>query len=143
MPARRVWLALLCLPGLLLIGALPVLAINATRLELGTLQGEGWRADGLQLQVNLLDDRHARIQLQAESARLPAPLGELTGLQLDCAAAELTAERFDCRDGMLQLQSVQYGAQQVRASVGYRFVDKQLTFELVGIRFQGGRLALH
>ena len=139
---RRVLLALLCLPGLLLIDVLPGLAFNATTLELGTLQGAGWNAEGLQLQINLLDDSHARILLQAQTARLPEPLGELTDAQLECAAAELTAARLECRDGVLRLQSGQYGKQQIRARFGYRFTDKQLTFDLAGVRLLGGQLAL-
>jgi hypothetical protein len=141
-PGRRVWLVLLCLPGLLLLGALPGLAFNATTLELGALQGDGWSAEGLQLQLNLLDDSHASILLQAQTALLPEPLGRLTGLQLECSAAELTAARLECRDGVLRLQSGQYGQQQIRARFGYRFTDKQLTFDLSGLRLLGGTLAL-
>jgi hypothetical protein len=141
-PGRRVLLSLLCLPGLLLVDMLPGLAINATTLELGTLQGDGWNAEGLQLQINLLDDSHARILLQAQTARLPEPLGGLTDVQLECAAAELTADRLDCHDGVLRLQSGQYGKQQIRARFGYRFTDKQLTFDLAGMRLLGGQLAL-
>jgi len=141
-PGRRVLLALLCLPGLLLVGTLPGLAFNVTTLELGSLQGEDWHAEGLQLQLNLLDDSHARILLQARTARLPEPLGELTELQLECAAAELTAAGLACRDGVLRLQSFQHGKQQIRARFGYRFTDQQLTFDLAGIRLLGGRMAV-
>jgi hypothetical protein len=141
-PGRRVLLALLCLPGLLLVGTLPGLAFNVTTLELGTLQGEGWYAEGLQLQLNLLDDSHTRILLQAQTAQLPEPLGKLTGLQLECAAAELTAAGLACRDGVLRLQSVQHGRQQVRARFDYRFTDQRLTFDLAGVRLLGGRGAV-
>jgi len=141
-PGRRVLLTLLCLPGLLLVGTLPGHAFNATTLQLGTLQGEGWHAEGLQLQINLQDDNRARILLQAQSARLPEPLGRLTDLQLECAAAEVTAVRLDCPDGVLRLQSGQYAKQQIRARFGYRFTDKRLSFDLTGIRLLGGRLAL-
>ncbi len=141
-PGRRVLLALLCLPGLLLVGALPGLAFNVTTLELGSLQGEDWHAEGLQLQLNLLDDSHAHILLQAQTARLPEPLGELSELQLECAAAELTAAGLACRDGVLRLQSVQHGKQQIRARFGYRFTDQQLTFDLAGMRLLGGRVAV-
>ena len=68
----------------------------------------------LQLQINLLDDSHARILLQAQTVQLPEPLGGLTDLQLECAAAELTAARLDCRDGVLRLQSGRDGKQQIR-----------------------------
>jgi hypothetical protein len=141
-PGRRGWLALLFLPGLLLAGALPGLALTNTTLELGTLQGDGWNAEGLQLQISLLDDSHAHVLLHVQTARLPQPLGGLTGLQLECAAAELTAIRLDCHDGLLRLQSAEYGRQQIRASFGYRFNDKQLTFDLAGMRLLGGQLAL-
>jgi hypothetical protein len=141
-PGRRVLLALLCLPGLLLVDILPGLAFNATTLELGSLQGDSWKAEGLQLQINLLDDSHAHILLQAQTVLLPEPLDELTGVQLECAAAELTAIRLDCRDGVLRLQSSQDGKQQIRTRFGYRFTDKQLTFELAGMRLLGGQLAL-
>ncbi len=140
-PGRRVLLALVLLPGLLLVDVLPGFAFNATTLELGTLQGDGWNAAGLQLQINLLDDRHARILLQAQTAQLPEPLGRLTDLQLECVAAELTAARLDCRDGVLRLQSVEHGRQQIQARFGYRFTDQRLHFDVAGIRLLGGRLA--
>jgi len=140
-PGRRVLLALLCLPGLLLVEVLPGLAFNTTVLDLGELEGEGWSAAGLQLQINLLDDGHAHILLQAQTALLPEPLGKLSDLQLECSAAELTAARLDCRDGLLRLQSGQHGRQQIRTRFGYRFADRQLSFDLDGISLLGGRLA--
>ena len=94
------------------------------------LQGDGWHAEGLQLQFNLLDDSHAGILLQARAVRLPEPLGRFTGLQLECASADLTAVRLECPDGVLRLQSGEYGRQQIRVRFGYRFSDKQLTFDL-------------
>jgi len=141
-PGRRVLLALLCLPGLLLVEVLPSLASNTTSLQLAMLQGDGWHAEGLQLQVNLLDDSHAGILLQARAVRLPEPLGRLTDLQLECASAGLTAVRLECPDGVLRLQSGEYGRQQIRVRFGYRFSDKQLTFDLAGIQLLEGRLAL-
>jgi hypothetical protein len=140
-PGRRVLLALLCLPGLLLVEVLPGLAFTTTTLELGALEGDGWNAAGLQLQINLLDDSHAHVQLLAQTALLPEPLGEISDLQLECSAAELTATRLDCRDGLLQLQSEQHGRQQIRTRFGYRFADQQLSFDLDGISLLGGRVA--
>jgi len=142
MPGRRVLLALLCLPGLLLVGVFPGLAINTTSLELGTLQGEGWSAEGLRLQFNLLEGSNAHLLVQAKTAHLPEPLGGLADLQLECPAAELTAARLDCDDGLLQLDSSEHGRQQIRTRFGYRFSDRQLSFDLDGIRLLGGRLAL-
>ena len=141
-PGRRVWLALLCLPGLWLVDVLPGLAFNITTLHLGTLQGEGWNAEGVQLQINLLDDSHAGILLQAQTAQLPEPLGRLTGLQLECGSAEVTGVRLECRDALLRLQSREHGEQMIRARFSYRFTDRQLTFELAGIRLLGGQLAV-
>ena len=62
---------------LLLAGVLPGLAFTTTSLELGALEGDGWNAAGVQLQLNLLDDSHAHILLQAQTALFPEPLGEL------------------------------------------------------------------
>jgi hypothetical protein len=141
-PGRRVLLALLSLPGLLLLDALPGFAFNNATLELGTLQGNGWSAEGLRMQVNLLDDSHARILLQAQTARLPEPLGRLNDLQLECASVELTPDRLECRDGLLWLQSGEYGKQQVRTRFSYRFMDEQLIFDLAGIHLMEGQLGM-
>jgi hypothetical protein len=139
-PGRRVLLALLLLPGLLA-GVLPGLAINTTTLELDALQGDGWNTEGLQLQVALLDASHARILLHARAANLPQPLGRLTDLQLECDSAELTPVRLECRDGVLRLQSEEYGRQHIRARFGYRFAGEQLQFDLSGFHLLGGELA--
>jgi hypothetical protein len=141
-PVRRVLLALLCLPGLLVVGAMPGSAVTTTILELGELQGDGWNAAGLQLQINLLGDSHAHIQLLAQTALLPEPLGKLSDLQLECRTTELTATKLDCRDGVLRLQSDQHGRQQIPVHFGYRFADRQLRFDLQGIALLGGRLAV-
>jgi hypothetical protein len=141
MPGRRVLLTLLGLPVLLLAGVLPGFAFTTTSLELGALEGDGWNATGVQLQLNLLDDSHAHILLQAQTALFPEPLGELTDLQLECRAAVLTAARLECRDGLLRLQSDRHGRQQIHTRFGYRFADRQLSFDLDGISLLGGQLA--
>jgi len=141
-PGRRVSLQLLPVLGLLLVVAIPGSAFQTTTLELGTLAGEGWNATGLQMQVNLLDDSHAGVVLQAEAARLPPPVGELRDLRLECAEAEMTAERLDCRDGVLQLHAGEYGRQHIHTRFQYRFIDQHLDFSVDGVRLLGGRIAV-
>jgi hypothetical protein len=140
-PRRRVLLAVL--PALALLGfcVLPGSAVELASLRLGTLEGAGWTAHNLTLQVGAIDSAHARLLLQADSAMLPEPYGRLTDLNLECSAAVVTAAEIDCPEGVLTARSTAFGRQHIRLSFSYRFSDGRLNSGLRGIRLLGGQLA--
>ena len=139
---RRVRFVALLASGLLAVGILPGHAIETASLKLGTLEGAGWSAHAVTLDVASLDAAHVRLQLQAQAVMLPGDQGRVGGLRLDCAAAQLTPERLDCPAGSLSVQSGVLGRQQLPVTFRYRFSDGHIDANLSNVRILGGRLAL-
>ena len=128
--------------GLLVIAALPGFAIDVVRLHLGTLEGPGWSARALILQLNWLDERHAGLVLQAQNVALPEGLGELSAVTLSCARAQLTATQASCAQGTLKAQSSVLGRQNIQTSFRYRFDTGRIDTELQGLHVYDGTLAI-
>ena len=139
----RIVADLLVVAGLLAVGILPGFAIQTTRIELGTLEGEGWSVDKARLQLVLLEDSRVHLQLDAASVQLPETAGAVTDLQLVCTAAELTTGQLQCADGELAFHSEQLGRQVTRISFNYHFDDVRIKASLRGLKLLGGRLVLH
>lgn len=139
---RRVRTVALLAFGLLAVGILPGYAIETASLKLGNLEGTGWSAEAVDLEVELLDAAHVRLRLQAQAVLLPGDHGRLDGLRLECEAAQLTPERLDCPAGTLGVQSGVLGRQQLPVTFRYRFSDGHIDANLSNVRIMGGRLAL-
>ena len=141
-PRRRVITALLLAPGLLVFAALPGLAVDSVRLKLGTIEGEGWSAQEVTVQLNWLDEQHAGLVLQAQSVALPEGLGELSGVTLSCTRAQYTAAAVNCTQGRLKAQSSVLGRQDIQTSFRYQFDTGRIDIELQGLQVFDGRLAI-
>jgi hypothetical protein len=140
LPRQRVITALL--PALLAIAALPGFAVDVVRLQLATLEGPGWSAAALNLQLKRLDERHAGLVMQAQSVALPEGLGELSAVTVSCARAQLTATEVSCASGTLKAHSSVLGRQNIRTSFRYRFDTGRIDTELQGLRAYDGTLAI-
>ena len=122
--------------------ALPVPAFDTISLTLGNLEGEGWSARDISVQFEWLDTSHVRLQLESPSASLPEPLGNMTGLRLECARATLTPAQLQCPAGSLKARIQGYGRQSIRIAFTYRFNDGRLEAQLRNVRLWGGSLTL-
>jgi len=141
-PWRRVRIALLLAPGLLVITALPGFAVDLVKLRLGTIAGAGWSAQAVTLQLNLLDDRHAALLLQAQRVALPDGFGELSALTLSCARAQFTTTAVSCAEGTLKTQSTLLGLQHIQLTFRYQLDTGRIDTALRGIHAYEGTLAL-
>ena len=141
-PRRRVAIALLLASGLLVIAALPGFAVDVVRLQLGTLDGEGWSAEAVTLQLNWLDNSHAGLLLTTQRAELPGDLGELSGVTLSCARARLTATAASCAQGLLKAHSSVLGPQNIQIRFSYQFDTGRIEAELSEVRVLDGTLAM-
>ena len=139
-PRHRVIPALLL--ALLVIVTLPGFAIDVVHLTLGTLEGPGWSADAVSVQLQRLDERHAGLRLQTQSVTLPDGLGELSGVTLTCARAQLTATAVNCSQGILKAQSTLLGGQTIQTAFSYQLDTGRVNAELLGISIHEGTLAL-
>ena len=139
-PRHRVIPALLL--TLLVIVTLPGFAIDVVHLTLGTLEGPGWSADAVSMQLQRLDERHAGLRLQTQRVTLPEGLGELSGVTLTCARAQLTATAVNCSQGILKAQSTLLGGQNIQTAFSYQLDTGHVNAELLGISIHEGTLAL-
>ena len=142
LPRRRVVIAFLLAAGLLVIAILPGFAIDVVRLELGTLEGEGWSAETVTVQLNWLDEGYAGLLLNTQRVELPEGLGELSGVELSCARARLTATAASCAQGLLKAHSSVLGRQTIQTSFRYHFESGRIDASLSGVRVHDGTLAI-
>ncbi|MGB5180414.1 MAG: hypothetical protein WBP44_17005 [Gammaproteobacteria bacterium] len=141
-PRRRVVIALLLASGLLAIAVLPGRAVDVVRLQLGTLDGAGWSAETVTVQLNWLDDGYAGLLLHTQRAALPAGLGELSGVELSCPRAQLTATLANCEQGTLKAHSSVLGRQNIQTRFRYRFDSNRIEVGLSGVRVHDGTLVI-
>jgi hypothetical protein len=139
---RRVLAALLLASGLLAFAVLPGYAVDVVRLRLGTLEGAGWSAQAVSVELSWLDEGHAGLLLQTQHAMLPGGLGELSGVSLSCPRAQLTATEVHCAKGVLKAQSSVLGQQHIQIAFHYQLDSGRIDTELLGIRVYDGTLAL-
>ena len=142
MPPRRRVITALLLAGTLVVAVLPGFAVDVVHLKLGELAGPGWSADAVTVQLQWLDEQHAKLLLQTPGLVLPSGLGELSGVSLSCARAQLTATVLDCAQGAIRAQSTVLGVQHIRTAFRYQLDTGRIDAELTGIRVHDGKLAI-
>jgi hypothetical protein len=139
---QRAVTAFLLATGLLTLAILPGHAIDVVRLKLGTLEGEGWSAQAVSVELNWLDEGVAGLLLQAEHAVFPEAIGELSGVSLSCPRAQLTATEVHCAKGVLKAKSSVLGQQHIQIAFKYQLETGRIDTELRGVRVHDGTLAL-
>ena len=116
---RRGVSAFLLALGLLVFASLRGFAYDSAGLKLGTLEGSGWSARDAAVQLDWLDESHARLKLTVAAARARGLPGRWSDLMLSCKRALLTAADMHCPDALLRLNSSAYGRQGMRAAFRY------------------------
>ncbi len=135
---HRVSTALLCACSLLALVALPGVAVDGVRLSVGSVEGAGWSAQAVNLQLSPLDNQHAAIALQAQSALLPAGLGQVSNVELGCARARLTKTVVSCAQGTFKAQSSELGRQNLGIAFRYQLESGHLEADLQGLKLHEG-----
>jgi hypothetical protein len=116
--------------------------VEEIRLTLGDIEGAGWSLVGVEGRLAWLDDHTASLQLRAASAKLPEPLGSITGLRGECAQGMITAQAISCHGGELWLGPGYPDAQHLRMDFDYRIETGSLEFAVDRLRVDGGRVAV-
>ena len=121
--------------GLALLSTVPAWA--AVGLSLGSVQGQGWQAEALSLQ--LVDTAPGRYELvlDAGSLTLPGALGQWSKLRLRCPALQLDDEDYRCPDLQLEADTPQ-GRQSLSGSLQFSDVE-HWSLRLDGVRLADGR----
>lgn len=131
---QTVFVVLLCLVSF------SAKAIEQFRLQLGTLQGPGWQAEGVELATDGLFSGSGQGTLRIPRLELPAPVGEITDLELTCTKLELSGNGIGCRQGRLVGKEVLRLALAGDIRFEYAFGGK-LSLSIDLDRFAGGQLA--
>lgn len=135
---HRVSTTLLCACSLLALVALPGVAVDGVRLSVGSVEGAGWSARAVDLQLSPLDNQHAAIALQAQSALLPAGLGQVSNVELTCPRARLMKTEVDCAQGRFKAQSSELGRQSLGIAFRYQLESGHLEVDLQGLKLHEG-----
>lgn len=125
---------------LLLVGACSgARALETVRLDLGALHGPGLDAEGARIALHLNRAAPA-LDLTIERLRLPEPLGEITGVRLECAEVQTGPRTYACADGRVSFSHPLLAADGARASARYEVATERLELDLRGLAFAGGRI---
>jgi hypothetical protein len=138
--AARTGLLLLAVVLLLAGSTLPGHAVDAVVLRFAQVTGPGWSVRDVHVQLDWLEDATASLVAQVRQLQLPAPVGDLLDVRLECPQLQFDGITIDCPAGRLLAQSGRYGRQRVAVTFRYRVTDHELNVHLDGVHFLGGNL---
>ncbi len=118
-----------------------VRAIDAVQVEVERVEGAGWRAEQIVLDLGLARDGAAS---RATIARLQLPGAQiLRNVRVTCPALELVATKIACADASIALSIPTLGTQQLRGSFAYDRGTGAIDARLAGARIAGGAIRIH
>lgn len=79
-----------------LLGCLPASAMDHIEITLGDLQGDGWQARSATLQIQLLPGTDHAGAISLESITLPAPIGRVDDVRIQCDQLTYSAAGTSC-----------------------------------------------
>lgn len=138
--AARTGFLLLAVILLLAGSTLPVHAIDSVVLRFAHVAGPGWSVRDVHVQLDWLEDATAGLMAQVRQLQLPAPVGDLLDVRLECPHLQFDGITIDCPAGRLLGRSGRYGRQRVAVTFRYRVPDQELNVHLDGVHFLGGKL---
>jgi hypothetical protein len=121
-------------------GAIGVVrAIEDVQLEIERVDGQGWSAEGIVIDVGLPSEG---IASRATIARLhlPAQSQTIRNVQIACSAVELSAAKIACANASVALSLPAIGAQELRGAVSYDRRTGAVDADVRAPRLAGGAL---
>jgi len=140
-PSRRALaICAALLAGLGVVGI--VRAIDDVQVEIERIEGEGWIAEGIALELGLPRDGVAS---RATIARLelPAQSQVLRNIRIVCPALELSAARIACADARISLSMPSVGEQELHGAITYERGTGAIEAEVRDARIAGGAARAH
>ncbi len=116
----------------------PAGAVETLNLRLGSLEGEGWRAAGVQLTLSLPKAGGSGLRLRAERLDLPGLAEPMRDLDLDCPQGEFAGARLSCPEGSLRLAHPWLAQTGARVSLEFDRADGRLDMQLRRLALAGG-----
>lgn len=133
--------ALLGVVALSVIGATAVRAVDDVALHIETVEGDGWSASGIDVDLNLRQ-QGAVVRANVARLRVQAFGHALTNLRIECPKLEFGDETIACRRAQVRADWPALGTQTLTADLAYGRRDGSLDVALNGLRLGEGRLAL-
>ncbi len=120
---------------------LPVQGVAVAGLEmaLGRIQGAGWSANDVRIQVTVGVDGGNVMQLRAESVGLPPPFASLRDVTVVCRSISAEDGKLDCPSGELSLRS---GGQTVSTTFRFERTPEVTRFALTATRVHDALLEI-
>lgn len=135
LPRRR---AYACALTLLILGAATIVfAIESLQVEIERIDGAGWSAEGVVIEVGL---PQKRVSSQVTIARFTLDAGAqaFRNVRITCADLELSAVRIGCPNASLALTAPAVGPQQMRGAMAYDRRNGAIDADFRGTRVAGG-----
>ena len=113
-----------------------VSAVDNLDLQIERIDGAGWRAEGVVLQVDLPQPTRAHATIG--QLRLTSPSQILRNVRIDCPDIELTAALIACQRATVVASTTTFGPQKILANLSYHRESGALDLDLQQVRLAGG-----
>jgi len=109
-------------------------------LDLGSLQGPTWRAEGVTVALRLREGDGAELSATVRRLTLPPPIGVIRNTRITCPRARLSDTVIACPQGTLALHTPRLGQRQAGLRFRYRTTDKKLELHVSALALAGGQV---
>ncbi len=135
--ARNIFAALIF--GFVL-ASIPAAAIDTLQLELAAVEGPGWQARGVSLDLHWHSSTEVSIIVSAAHLQFPPPLGRLNDVTLTCSNTVIDAEIAHCSGGSLRLKYPAFDSPDINVDLIYHLASGALDISLKDVQLAGGAL---
>ncbi|OOG24818.1 hypothetical protein B1C78_07900 [Thioalkalivibrio denitrificans] len=118
----------------------PAGAVDSVQLEMGSLEGEGFRIESLRLVLQPGAERHA-LALHADAVYLAEGV-ELQAVRVDCPALRLRGLGGECQEARIRFRHAWLGDQTLSGSFRYAHPGR-LDLQVTGLQLAGGNVRAH
>src|SRR5882757_8694794 len=133
------------LAGIVLLGCVatshPAHAIERIKLQLANLEGSGWHAQQLELQVQL-GRPHITAQITVKQASLDGVAETVRDIVIECAEVQLQDERLACPQALIHGRFPVLGEQRLSAAMSYGRRNGAIAMQLQNIKLAKGQASL-
>ena len=116
-------------------------AIDNLDLDIDRIDGAGWSAEGISLQVDL--PQRTRAHATIARLRVPGQSEPMRDVRIDCLEFELTDAIIACHDAQIAAASSPLGKQRLSGRLAYQRPTGAIDLDLRNVRIGGGSSVLH
>lgn len=113
------------------------LALERTQFELAALQGDGWQAQRIHIDVQL-SAQPIKARLSVAQATFTDVSEPVRNLKIECPSVQLLAQRFACTNARISGEFPYLGRQSWLGAASYRRSDGALELDLRELQVAGG-----